>query len=467
MAGSARGSGERPATITRDFMLGEGASYGAAPEPMHLGVGPQHPSMHGIIRIVTELEGEVIRKADVEIGYLHRAFEKDCEVGGYNNAIPYTDRLNYVSPLINNFGYCSAVEKLLGIDVTERCQHIRVIMSEISRVCDHLTCIGASAMELGAFTVFLYMIKAREFLWELVEDVTGARLTISYGRVGGVKADLPAGFGEKMRDAFKQTREVLDEVHRLLTGNRIFMDRMIGVGALSREETIAWGITGPMLRAAGVAYDVRRAQPYYVYGQLDWEVPTQPTGDTYARYLVRMAEMEQAMRIAEQAWDRMPAGPVNVDFEGRPLDPASYVDQGKQGQTEGLLLHQIALSPNLQGQERPAHRDVNAADKRVVLPPKEHTYGSIEGLMNHFMLIMEGYGIRPPKGEAYFPVEGANGELGFYVVSDGTDRPYRVRCRPPCLPPLAALPRMIEGQMIADLIPTFGSINMIGGELDR
>ena len=195
--------------------------------------------MHGIIRIVAELDGEVIRKADVEIGYLHRAFEKDCEVGGYNNAIPYTDRLNYVSPLINNFAYASAVEKLLGIEVTERCKYIRTAMAEISRVCDHLTCVGATAMELGAFTVFLYMIKAREFLWELVEDVTGARLTISYGRVGGVKADLPDGFAAKVAEAFKQTREVLDEVHRLLTGNRIFMDRMVGVGALSREETIA------------------------------------------------------------------------------------------------------------------------------------------------------------------------------------------------------------------------------------
>src|SRR6266568_4379920 len=262
-----------PAT-TREFMLGEGAGTGGGTQPMQLGVGPQHPAMHGIIRINTVLEGEVIVKGDVEIGYLHRAFEKDCEVGGWNNAIPYTDRLNYVSPLINNFGYCAAVEKLLGITVTERCQYIRVVMAEISRICDHLTCVGASSMELGAFTVFLYMIKAREFLWELVEAVTGARLTISYGRVGGVKADLPDGFAERTRQAFKETREVLDEVHRLLTGNRIFMDRMIGVGALSREETIAYAITGPLLRAAGVGYDVRRAEPHWAYDRLQWEVPT-------------------------------------------------------------------------------------------------------------------------------------------------------------------------------------------------
>ena len=270
-----------------------------------------------------------------------------------------------------------------------------------------------------------------------------------------------------MRLAFKEVREVLAEVHRLLTGNRIFMDRMVGVGALSREETIGYAITGPLLRAVGVGYDVRRAQPYYVYDRMDFEVPTQKDGDNYARYLVRMAEMEQSMRIAEQALDTIPGGPIQVDFEGRPLDPAAYVDQGKQGKTEGLLLVPLRLSPNLQGQERPAWERVNVDDKRVVLPPKEEAYGSIEGLMNHFMLIMEGYGIRPPRGEAYFPVEGANGELGFYVVSDGSDRPYRVRCRPPCLPPMAALHRMIEGEMVADLVPTFGSVNMIGGELDR
>ena len=454
-------------TARREFMLGEGAGTGGGSQNLKVNLGPSHPAMHGIIRITAELDGEVIVNADVEIGYLHRAFEKDCEVGGYNNAIPYTDRLNYVSPLINNFGYCSAVEKLLGIDITERCKYIRVVMSEISRICDHLTCVGATAMELGAFTAFLYMIKAREFLWELVEDVTGARLTISYGRVGGVKADLPAGFAEKVRHALKQTREVLDEVHRLLTGNRIFMDRMEGIGALSRAETIAYAITGPMLRAVGVPYDVRRVQPYYVYDRLEFEIPTQKAGDNYARYLVRMAEMEQSMRIVEQALATIPGGPINVDFEGRPIDPAAYVDRGKQGKTEGLLLVPITLSPNLEGQRRAELSGLNVSDKRITLPPKENTYGSIEGLMNHFMLIMDGYGIRPPQGEAYVPVEGANGELGFYVVSDGSDRPYRVRCRPPCLPPMAALHRMIEGEMVADLVPTFGSVNMIGGELDR
>src|SRR5438876_6357734 len=228
---------------------------------MLLNIGPAHPAMHGIIRIVAKLDGERIEEAEVEIGYLHRGFEKMSETVDYNGVIPYTDRLNYVSPLINNMGYCMTVEKLLGISVPERCHYVRVILSEISRITDHLTCIGASAMELGAFTVFLYMIKAREYLWELVEKVTGARMTVSYCRVGGVKADLPADFAEPCRKAFKETREVLDEVHRLLTGNRIFMDRMVGVGALSREETIAYAITGPLLRAVGVPYDVRRARP--------------------------------------------------------------------------------------------------------------------------------------------------------------------------------------------------------------
>jgi NADH-quinone oxidoreductase subunit D len=452
---------------TRELFLGEDPGAGGGPDHLHVNIGPAHPAMHGIVRIFAELDGEVVVKSDVEIGYLHRAFEKDCEVGPYNNAIPYTDRLNYVSPLINNFGYASAVEKLLGIEITWRCRYVRVIMSEISRICDHLTCVGASAMELGAFTVFLYMIKAREFLWELVEEVTGARLTISYGRVGGVKADLPDGFDPKVRKAFGEVRQVLQEAHTLITGNRIFMDRMVGIGALSREETIAWGITGPLLRAAGVPYDVRKAQPYWAYDRVEFEIPLGKNGDNFDRYLVRMGEMEQSMRIVEQALDKIPVGAVNVDAHGTPIDPATYVDKGKQGKTEGLLLVPLTLSPNLQGQGRRSQEQVNVSDRRVVLPPKENTYGSIEGLMNHFMLVMDGYGIRPPAGEAYVGVEGANGELGFYVVSDGTDRPYRVRCRPPCLPPVAALPRMIEGQMVADVIPTFGSVNMIGGELDR
>jgi NADH-quinone oxidoreductase subunit D len=357
------------------------------------------------------------------------------------------------------------VEKLLGIQVTERCAYIRVILSEISRLSDHLTCVGASAMELGAFTVFLYMIKAREFLWEVIEAVTGARLTISHGRVGGLKADLPPDFEAGVRRAFAETRTVLEESHKLLTSNRIFVDRMQGVGILSREEAIAYAVTGPLLRASGVPFDVRRATPYWVYDRLDFEIPVGETGDNYDRYLVRMAEMEQSMRIAEQALAQLPGGPVNVDHEGRPFAvPAEYVDRGKLGKTEGLLITDIRLSPNLAGQERRHHVTVNAPDKRTVLPPKETTYQVDRG---HELLHADAWtasGSAAPE-KRVLPVRGANGAR-FYIVSDGTDRP--TGCGAGRLPaPMAALHRMLEGGMVADIVPTFGSVNMIGGELDR
>lgn len=432
-----------------------------------LNIGPSHPAMHGVIRIITQLEGETIVKADIEIGYLHRGFEKSCEQGGYNHPIPYTDRLNYVSPLINNFGYCMAVEKLMGIQVTERCQYIRVLMSEISRVCDHLTCVGASAMELGAMTVFLYMIKAREFLWELVEAVTGARLTISYGRIGGVSGDLPADFGATATSTFKKVREVLVEVDHLLSRNRIFVDRMQGTGLIKREDAIAYSFTGPVARSVGIDYDVRRDQPYMVYDQLQFDIPLGSTGDNLDRYHVRMEEMQQSLRIAEQALNKMPKGPVQVDSEGKAVEAHEMVDRAKMGHTRGIRDTLVQLSPNLEGLEGPSYDQVTAKEKRAVLPAKSDTYGNIEGLMNHFMLIMQGHGIQPPKGEVYAAVEAANGELGFFVVSDGSDRPYRVRVRPPCFTLMAGLHKMIEGYMMADLIPTFGSINMIAGELDR
>ena len=434
---------------------------------MLLNVGPQHPAMHGIVRIVVELEGETIIGADVEIGYLHRAFEKMCEQGPYNNAIPYTDRLNYVSPLINNIGYCLAVEKLFGIQTTERCQYIRVIMSEISRVTDHLTCIGASAMELGAFTVFLYMIKAREFLYEIIESVTGARLTISYARVGGLKADLPAGFEENLRSAIKETRKVLKEVEGLLNTNRIFIDRLKDIGVISKKNALAHGITGPFLRSTGADYDVRKAQPYLVYDRINFDVPVGEHGDNLDRYYVRMEEMQQSLRIIEQALRQMPPGPVMVDTQGRVIPAALMVDEAKIGHTQGLQNVEVEADSTLEGSNKPFHETVYAKEKNVSLPAKEDTYGNIEGLMNHFKLVMFGHGMRPPKGEAYFAVEGANGELGFYVVSDGTERPYRVRVRPPCFPIMGALDKILIGDMMADIVPTFGSVNMIGGELDR
>jgi NADH-quinone oxidoreductase subunit D len=435
---------------------------------MLLNVGPAHPAMHGIIRIVVTLDGEIVVGSDVTIGYLHRGFEKMSETVDYNGVIPYTDRLNYVSPLINNMGYCMAVEKLLGISVPERCHYIRVIVSEISRITDHLTCVGASAMELGAFTVFLYMIKAREYLWELVEMVTGARLTVSYCRVGGVKADLPEGFAEQCRKAFQETRRVLDESHALLTRNRIFVDRMSGTGKISQEDSISYGITGPFLRATGVDYDVRKDCPYAVYDRLQFDVPVGTRGDNLDRFLVRMEEMEQSMRIVEQALRDMPPGPVQTNpTTGRPIPASEMVDQAKSGNISTIAETYAVTDPTLDGSAKSLHANIAANEKRVFLPSKEDTYGNIEGLMQHFKLVMYGHGVRPPKGEVYFPVEGANGELGFYVVSDGANKPFRVRVRPPCFAIMSALPKLLIGDMIADLTPTFGSVNMIGGELDR
>jgi NADH-quinone oxidoreductase subunit D len=434
---------------------------------MLLNVGPSHPAMHGVIRMIMELDGEKIKGVDVEIGYLHRAFEKMCETVMYAQCFPYTDRLNYVSPLINNVGFALTVEKLLGIDIPERAQYIRVIMSEISRVTDHLTCIGASAMELGAMSVFLYMIKAREFLYELVEEITGARLTISYVRIGGVKADLTPGFVDRAFVKIAEVRKVLIEADELLTRNRIFFDRLKNIGKISAEDAISYGITGPFLRSTGVAYDVRKASPYLIYDRLDFEVPVGTQGDNLDRYFVRMAEMEQSLRIIEQCFQQIPDGAIASDLTGVVIPAAQIVDRAKMGQTEELIEDEVSLDPTLQGSTRKYHDAIYANKKDVVLPAKENTYGNIEGLMNHFKLVMYGHGIHPPVGEAYLPVEGANGELGFNIVSDGRDLPWRVRVHPPCFPIMAALPKCLIGDMMADLVPTFGSVNMIAGELDR
>jgi NADH-quinone oxidoreductase subunit D len=439
----------------------------AAVKNMLLNVGPSHPAMHGVIRLITELEGETVVNVEAEIGYLHRAFEKSCENASWNQAMPYTDRLNYVSPLINNFGYCSAVEKLLGIEITERCQYVRIMMSEISRITDHLTCIAASAMELGAMTAFLYLMKAREYLYDIVEEVTGARLTVSYGRIGGVKSDLPQGINGKLQKALVKCEKEIYEVDKLLTRNRIFIDRTRDVGILTRENAISYGVTGPLGRSAGINYDVRKAFPYCSYDRVEFDVPLGERGDNYDRYLVRMEEMRQSIRIIRQVMKDIPGGPINVDSEGKILPSAELVDEAKLGHTEGLVNVTSTVEPTLEGSERPFLRRVMTNDKRVALPNKGDTYGNIEGLMNHFKLIMNSHGIQPPKGDTYFPVEAANGELGFYVVSDGKDRPYRVRVRPPCFFAMAGLHTMLEGYMVADIVATFGSINMIAGELDR
>lgn len=386
-------------------------------ESIILNMGPSHPATHGTARVVAELSGERIIKADVEVGYLHRGFEKMCETVDYNQVMPYTDRLNYVSPIINNVGWCLTVEKMLGIEVPKRAQYLRVILSEMSRVCDHLTCLGASAMELGAFTVFLYLVQAREYLWELIEEVTGARLTISYARIGGLKYDLTPGFEDKLRNAFKGIRMHMENCDRLLDKNRIFIDRMCDVASITKEEAISYSLSGPVGRASGVNYDVRKAYPYSSYEDFNFEVPLGTKGDNYDRFLVRFQEIEQSMRICEQALDRLPNGPINVD------------------------------------------------NPHVVLPPKDEVYNSIDGMINHFELVFGG--VKVPKGETYFCVEGGNGELGFYVVADGSGKPYRVRVRPPSFIHMGVVSKMLEGSGVADVVPIFGMINMIGGECDR
>ncbi len=389
----------------------------ATEEIMEIQMGPSHPATHGTIKFNLKLDGEQILECDVEVGYLHRGFEKMIEQGTWTQAIPYTDRLNYVSPLINNVGYALTVEKLCGIEVPLRCQYIRVIMSEVSRISDHLTCVGMGAGELGAMTVGFLMNEARELLYDIVEAVTGARVTVSYTRIGGVTRDLTPDTPARIHAAFKNLRAIVSDCDKLVTRNRIFYDRMVGVGIIPQADAISYGLTGPLLRASGVKYDVRKAQPYSGYERFDFEVPVGTTGDNYDRFLVRLNEIEQSMRIVEQALRDLPDGPVRID------------------------------------------------DPRYVLPEKHKVYTSIEGLMHHFKLIMEG--AKVPKGEAYLAVEGANGELGFYIVSDGSGRPYRCRVRPPCFLGMAALGQMVRGHMISDIIPTFGMINMVGGECDR
>ncbi|MBI5596952.1 MAG: NADH-quinone oxidoreductase subunit D [Elusimicrobia bacterium] len=430
-----------------------------------LNMGPAHPAMHGVIRLLLMLEGEHVLDAEAEIGYLHRAFEKHAENDPWNNVVPWTDRLNYVSPLINNSGYCMAVEKLAGIAIPERAQYLRVISSEVSRITDHLTCVGANAMELGSFTAFLYLLQAREELYRCVDRLTGARVTTSYTRVGGVKGDMPADWPDMVRKAFEKVRSTVKDADGLLTKNRIFVDRTRGTGVLSKEKALAYGITGPMLRSAGVPYDVRRAQPYLVYDRLDFEVPVGETGDNYDRYLVRLAEIDQSMRIVEQCFAQIPAGPIQSPDQALPGSKMS--DLGKRGMTADLLKAKADVDPTLEGGARCGRDSVMAPVPDATLPPKEETYGSIEGLMRHFEIIMWGRGITPPAGEAYQAVEGGNGELGFHVVSDGRDRAWRVRVRPPCFFNMAGLHELLKGALVADIIATFGSINMIAGELDR
>ena len=388
-------------------------------ESMPLMMGPSHPAMHGTVRMALEVEGEKIKTADIQIGYLHRCFEKEAEYATWTQIFPYTDRLNYVSPMLNNVGYAIAVEKLLDIEgkIPERAQYIRVIVGEISRITDHLTCLAAGAMELAAFTVYFWLMKAREWLWELLEEVSGARLTHSYVRIGGVVADLPEGWPAKLREALVKVRGAIADADKLLTRNKIFRDRMDGVGVIAKADAAGWGLTGPVARSTGLAYDVRKDHPYLVYDRLDFDVPVGSTGDNFDRYAVRLEEIFQSMRILEQALAKIPTGPTIID------------------------------------------------DARVALPGKRETYNTIEAMIAHFKLIMDG--LHVPPGEIYSFTEGGNGELGFYIVADGSGRPWKCRVRPPCFANLAILTKVLPGLFIADVVPTFGMINMIGGECDR
>jgi len=398
--------------------LGDDAQLELPSEPMRLNMGPSHPAMHGTIRMVLDLEGETIMDVDIQPGYLHRGFEKSCERGNWNQVFPYADRLNYVSPMLNNIGFSLAVEKLAGIKVPDRCTWYRMILGELARISDHLTCNSASAMELGAFTPFLWCIKVRDYVWDVLEEETGARLTHSFGRIGGMAFPPTEDFKSHVLAVMPQVEEVLLETEGLLLKNRIFLDRMQGTGKLTQERAIALGVTGPVLRSTGCDYDVRKANPYLFYDKVDFDVPVGHDGDNYDRFMVRFEEVRQSIRIIKQCIEKM-------------------ADEGP----------------------------VNSPDLRYVYPEKEDVYNTIEGTIAHFKIVMEGAKI--PAGEVYSYTEGGNGELGFYIVSDGSGTPYRVRVRPPCFLNLGACREMLVGDMIADIVPTFGSINMIGGECDR
>lgn len=386
-------------------------------EPMYINIGPIHPATHGTYRIFCRLQGETVEKAAVEIGFLHRGFEKMVEIKPYGQVIPYTDRLNYCSALVNNVAFCKTVERMLDLTVPERTQYIRVIIMEIQRIMDHMICLGAALVDLGALTNYWYFFNAREKLNDVIEALTGARLTYSYVRIGGLAWDLPTGFESNVNASLKTVRKAIHDVTRLVKRNRIFLDRTIGVGAMSGEEAVSFGFTGPCLRASGVPHDLRKARPYYHYDELDFDIPIGQNGDCYDRIFVRIEEMHQSLRIIEQALKKLPGGPINVD------------------------------------------------DKRVTLPPKGKVHGTMEGLINHFKLVIEG--VQPPPCEIYDSLEAPNGELGFYIISNGSSTPYRIKVRPPCFYTMNGLKRLIEGGMVADIVAVLPGLNVIAGELDR
>jgi len=394
-----------------------------------LNFGPQHPATHTTLRLVLELDGETVVACTPHIGYLHSGFEKLGEHLDYNQYVVVTDRMNYISPMANNIAWHHACEVLFGIELTPRCKAIRTLIAELSRIQDHLLCVGTAALDLGGFTAFLYGFNEREIINDLFEEVCGARFTTSYTRVGGLMQDLPDGWTGRVKKFLERMPKALDDLQALLTRNRIFIERTKGIGYISHDDAIAWGLTGPLARSTGVRRDLRKDEPYLCYAD-DWDgqgaeavqfkVPIADGGDVLARYLVRLAEIEQAQRIIEQLVDRIPDGPINV-------------------------------LPN---------------DKQT-LPDKNEVYFSIEGLIHHFEQIMTNRGFEPPIGEAYGANETANGELGFYLASDGGRFPYRARCRPPSFINYQCFPKLVVGHQLSDVVAALGSMNIIAAELDR
>lgn len=386
-------------------------------EKLILNMGPSHPATHGVLRLVLELDGEIVEKADPDVGYLHRGDEKIAENMHYNQFVPYTDRLDYLAPLANNVAYACAVEKLMGWELPERGQAVRVICCEMARISAHLLGVGVFAMDVGAMTVFLYTFSEREKIYNLCEQLTGARFTTSYTRVGGQIRDLPDGFVAALRKFLDEVEPVVDEVDKLLSKNAIFIGRTQDVGYISKEDAIAYGITGPNLRASGVEFDMRKAHPYLGYEKYEFDIPIGAKGDSYDRYLVRMEELRQSVRILRQVLDTLPGGPVNV------------------------------------------------ADAKGLLPRKEGVMMKMEELIHHFIIATQG--IDAPAGEVYFGAENPKGELGFYICSKGGGVPYRMKIRSPSFVNLCILPKLLQGCMLSDIPSILGSLDFVMGECDR
>ena len=384
---------------------------------MIVNIGPTHPAMHGALRMIARLNGETIEKSYCEFGFTHRAKEKLGENRTFHNFIVYTDRLNYCSALINNVGYAMAVERLMGVQVPERCVWLRMMCSEIARITDHLICVGINAVDLGAFSFFLYGFHQREEAYTLIEKLCGARLTTSYTRIGGLMADAPEGWEKEVKDWVVRTRKVIDEMDSLLTNNKIWHQRTRGVGIFNKEMCMKYSYSGPNARAAGIDHDLRRDQPYMYYKNVEFDVPVMQAGDVFDRYSIRIEEMRQSLNILAQCCDKIKSGPIWAE------------------------------------------------DKRVRIPDKDVVSNTMEGLIHHFKFFMTGFEV--PKGEAYTAVEGGNGEIAFYIVSDGTTRAHRMRIRGPSVWHYQGLSPMCEGLKIADMVAALGSINVIAGELDR